>query len=181
MILAEAAKAAESAAAFGVAGIFSTILAFLSIPAVLSIISAAVGYFNPTTRLRKRLTLDLALHEKLAESDGRKELAANIELDLAKYNARRAPPAKGWRLQWLPAIAVPVGAILVASALVVAPDVVVDPARESERANLVAASFAGAVTFSIGLLISTRQSLRASHKARRRAKANRENRKTRSS
>lgn len=155
MILAEAAKAADGA--FSAGDVVSSVLAFLSVPAIVSGIAWLWQRLSPTGRLTTRLTKDLAIFEKLPESTERNLFAEQISEVVGKLVARReraAAPGKRARIgDWFVVVLVPlvVLGVLVSIAL---------PIFEPPATSLPVlsgswvAAIAGAISASVGLALS---------------------------
>lgn len=155
MILAEAAKAADGA--FSAGGAVSTVLAFLSVPAIVSGLAWLWQRLSPTGRLTARLTKDLAIFEKLPESPQRESFAGQISEVVGKLVARReraTGSGKRARLRdWFVVVLVPLIALAVLASIAL-------PIFRPPTAPLPAlpgtwvAAIAGAIAASVGLGLS---------------------------
>jgi hypothetical protein len=88
VLAAGAAGAAESALSIG--GVVSTVLAFLSVPAIVSGLAWLWRIFSPSARIMARLTNDLAVYEKLPPSPEKHVFEAQMNQALRILNLRRA-------------------------------------------------------------------------------------------
>lgn len=155
MILAEAAKATDGA--FSAGGVVSSVLAFLSVPAIVSGLAWLWQRLSPTGRLTARLTKDLAIFEKLPESPQRELFAEQISEVVGKLVARRErATASGKRARlraWSVVVLVPLLAlgVLVSIALpIFEPPATPLPVLPDTWV----AAIAGAISASVGLALS---------------------------
>ena len=155
MVLAAGVEAADGA--FSAGGVVSTVLAFLSVPAIVSGLAWLWQRLSPTGRLTARLTKDLAIYEKLPESPQRNLFAEQISEVLGRLVVRReVAPSTGKKERiggWIVTAIVPllVLGILLGIGLPI-PQAPLDPVPDLPGTWV--AAIAGAIAASVGLGLS---------------------------
>jgi ferric-dicitrate binding protein FerR (iron transport regulator) len=137
--------------------IAQVVTAFLSIPLVVTVLTAVGRVLLPSSRLRNRITRDLAIYEKLPESATKKALGQQIEGLVDALIARTAPSTQAANRAKAKRIAL----VVVGIAIVVAGVVLLYLGFKFDLANsivsTVVSALLGALTLVVGAFASRAQ------------------------